>query len=76
METWLMISDITGRQYPYKVTDNGISVSGIIITETNYNLDSIQDLLESEITIRVGNRIFMTEKLVELSVIQHPIGAS
>ena len=76
METWLMISDITGRQYPHKVTETGVYVGNVLVTETDYYLDEIQNYLETTMTLRVNNRIFATDKLVEISINLIPVGAT
>jgi hypothetical protein len=76
MDTWLMITDITGKQYPHKVTENGISIEDFTVTTEEYNLDLIQDLLETRDTIRVQNRVFRTQHLIEVSVVQYPAGAA
>jgi hypothetical protein len=76
MDTWLMITDITGKQYPHKVTEEGIRVEGFVVTPDNYNLDGIQNLLETYDTIRVQNRVFRTQHLIEVSVVQYPAGAA
>jgi len=75
METYLMISDITGRQYPHLITEEGIQIENFVVTETEYKLDNIQAILSTNETIRIANRIFRTEKLIEISIIQHPKGA-
>jgi ABC-type microcin C transport system permease subunit YejB len=76
METWLMITDEKGKQYPYKLTDKGIRIEDITITDDDYQLDRIQSMMGTYKTLRVGNRIFRTEKLIEISIVQHPVGAS
>jgi hypothetical protein len=75
METYLMITDITGKQYPHKLDSNGILIENFLVKEDNYNIDSIQDVLETCKTIRINNRVFKTEHLIEISIHQIPTGA-
>jgi hypothetical protein len=75
METYLMISDITGRQYPHLITDKGIQIEGFTVTENDYRLDDIQSILEIKETIRIEKRIFRAKKIIEISIVQHPKGA-
>jgi len=75
METYLMISDITGRQYPHLITDEGIQIEDFVVTETEYRLEEIQAVLNTNETIRIANRIFRAKKIIEISIIQHPKGA-
>jgi hypothetical protein len=75
METFLIITDLSGKQYPHLVTAEGIQIEDFFVTEENYMLDEIQMILDSKETIRVKTRIFRTEALVEISIAQHPKGA-
>jgi hypothetical protein len=75
METYLIVTDMTGKQYPQNITGNPITIEGFQVSVDNYNLDLIQSAMTNNETIRVGNRIFRTDKLVEISVVQHPVGA-
>jgi hypothetical protein len=70
-----MITDLSGKQYPYLVTAEGIQIEDFVVTEENYRLDEIQDILATKETMRVKTRIFRTEALVEVSIVQHPKGA-
>ena len=75
METYLMISDMTGKQYPHLLTENGILIEGITVTVDDYRLDEIQNILETKETMRIKNRIFRTKKIIEISIVQHAKGA-
>jgi len=75
METYLMISDITGRQYPHLITEKGIQIEDFVVTETEYKLDEIQAVLNTNETIRIANRVFRAKKIIEISIMQHPKGA-
>lgn len=75
METYLMITDKTGKQYPHKVDSTGVRVEDFLITEEKYNLDIIQDLMSTSETIRINNRIFRTDSIIEISIHKIPAGA-
>lgn len=67
-EVYLIVTDITGKQYPMKLNDAKISVEDFYVTETNYNLDAIRSVLDDKKTIKFGNRIFKTEHIIEISI--------
>jgi hypothetical protein len=75
METYLMITDTTGKQYPHKVDSTGIRIQDFLVTEENYNLDLIQNFMNNYDTIRINNRIFRTKSIIEISIHQIPTGA-
>jgi hypothetical protein len=75
METYLMITDVTGKQYPYLIPEEGIPVEDFTVTIQNHNLDEVQGILEMNETIRVKNRIFRAEHIVEISILEIPAGA-
>lgn len=65
---FLSITDITGRTYPYQVTEAGIKVEDVVVTPDNYCLDDIRSFMENYPSITVENRIFRTEHIIEISV--------
>jgi hypothetical protein len=76
METWLILSDVTGRQYPYRVDEAGLYIEDVLISSDNYNMNGIQSILRSHKTFKIGNRVFVTDKVIEIGVVQHPVGAT
>lgn len=74
MDTYLMITDITGKQYPCNITHSPVNIDDFKVSENDYQLDKIRNALENQNTIRIANRIFKTEKLIEISIIQYPKG--
>ena len=75
MDTYLIITDGSGRQYPYLITSQGVQVEDFLVLPTDWNLDLIQHLLNNNTTIRVQNRIFRTQAIVEVGIVQHASGA-
>lgn len=67
---------MTGRQYPHLITELGIQIEDFTITETEHKLDKIQAVLNTNKTIRIANRVFRTEKIIEISIVQHPKGVN
>lgn len=70
MKCVLMITDITGRQYPHALGEDPIHVAHMAVTAQNAEtcLDIIQHMLANQQTLRVANRVFRTEHLIEISV--------
>jgi hypothetical protein len=75
METYLTITDITGKQYPYNITAGSLKVNDFEVSEKDYSLDSIRYAMSTCDTIRVGNRIFRAEHIIEMSIAQYLVGA-
>jgi hypothetical protein len=74
-EIYLMITDTTGKQYPYKVDEHGVKIENFLVTEDDHNLDLIQDALENRKTIRISHRVLRTETIIEISIHKMPKGA-
>lgn len=74
IDTFITISDITGRQYPYCIDENGISIGGITVTATDYKLNEIHQMIKSVPTFIIENRIFRVEHVIEISFMTHPRG--
>jgi hypothetical protein len=75
METYLMITDTTGKQYPHVVDERGVKIENFLVTEDNYNLDLIQDILDNRKTIRINDRVFKATTIIEISIHKIPKGA-
>lgn len=75
METYLVVTDITGKQYLHNITDNELNIEHMLVSSKSYNLIEIQTLLESRKTLLIGNRVFSTDKLIEVSIAQYPKGS-
>lgn len=68
METYLIVTDITGRQYPMLIPNAGIRIEDFTVTTENPCLDQIQEILEKRETIRINNQIFRTKKIIEIHI--------
>lgn len=75
IDTYLIITDITGKQYPYFVPDEGIVIGGILATKDNLKLGEIEKMIQNSTTFIVGERILRTEHVIEVGFKQHPRGA-
>lgn len=75
METYLIITDITGKQYPTKLTQESLNVEYFTVNENEWRLNEIQDLLANSKSIRIGDRIFKTDHLIGIEIQLIPTGA-
>lgn len=75
METYLIITDITGKQYPIKLSQEAINVEYFTINENEWHLNEIQDLLANSKSVRIGNKIFKTDHLIGIEIQLIPTGA-
>jgi hypothetical protein len=73
MKKYLMITDITGKQYPYLIQpDMPIPVENIHVTKDGDYLNQLKEFLETKNTIRVSNRVFKTDHIIEISTQEIP----
>ena len=68
MKKQLSVTMSTGRQYIFKIEEDGVQFEDFKITEDNFNFEKIEDLLINKKSIRVNNRIFRTENIIEISI--------
>jgi hypothetical protein len=75
MKKYLIITDITGKQYPYLLNEEGLYVDDVLVTNQGDYLDQVKYLFYNKKIIRVGNRLFNTAHIVEVSTQEIPEGA-